>query len=96
MPFKDVEKKRAYQRDYKRRQRERRAAQAQRVTKVYLCVRHPQLRIGGVAQFQDGFYVTGCLEKQRIIEEYKGFGTFIVAWAAEPSLGPGPGGEFIL
>jgi hypothetical protein len=96
MPFKDVEKKRAYQRDYKRRQREWRAAQAQRVTKAYLCTRHPHLQIAGVVQFQDGFYVTGCLEKQRIIEEYEGFGSFIVGWPVEPDLGPGPGGEFIL
>ena len=69
-------------REYKRRQKRLRSAQP--LLKVYLCVRHPHLRIGGSILFQDGFYVTASREEQEVIEAYEGYGVFIVGWRGEP------------
>jgi hypothetical protein len=95
MPYKDVEQRRTYMREYKRRQKRLRAAQPH--LKVYLCVRHPHLRIGGSILFQDGFYVTASREEQEVIEAYEGYGVFIVGWRAEPDAGRlGRSGVFLL
>jgi hypothetical protein len=95
MPYKDITQRRTYMREYKRRQK--RLRDAQPLLKVYLCVRHPNLRIGGSILFRDGFYVTASREEQQVIEAYEGYGVFIVGWRAEPDVRIlGPSGVFIL
>ncbi len=86
MPFKDLDKRRTYQREYKRwqRARERLSNLCQTpVRKAYLCPRVPYLRLPGIA-FQNGFFVTDRPEEQKRIEEDTSYGTHIFSWVLEP------------
>jgi hypothetical protein len=96
MPYKDPERKREYQKDYRARLREAKArAQSPPARRVYFCSRYPSLKIGNSIKFVDSFFVTSCPEQQRLIESFEGYGSFICSWPADP--GPDKGSQdFIL
>lgn len=83
MPFKDAEARRAYQRQYKRRQR-----QIQRKIKpflgfrAYVCPRFPGLGVG-LANFQGGFLITNRIDVQRQVERHPEFGVHIFRLALD-------------
>ena len=86
MPYKDLEKRRVYQREYKRRlrARQRLARRSQTpVRKAYICLRFPEPRLPGMA-FQDGWLVTDDLEVQASIEQHLEYGRHIFGWRVEP------------
>lgn len=94
MPFKDPERKRQYQTEYKARLREARTqAQSPLVRKIYFCSRYPSLKLGPAVTFRNSFFVTGDPEKQRFIEGCLEYGRLIVSWSVDPSAGDK---EFIL
>jgi hypothetical protein len=60
LPYKDLEQRRRYDREYKRRLRARTGLTKlgrTRGRKAYLCPRFPGLRIQGLA-FRDGWFIT--------------------------------------
>ncbi len=86
MPYKDAEKRRIYQRDYKRRQR----AQAgltnpgrPGMRRAYVCYKLPSLRFPGII-FKSGLFVTDRPEEQARIEEDPMYGSEIFSWVLEP------------
>jgi len=76
MPYKDPEKRRTYQREYKRRLRANEGltstCQTQTV-RAYICFKAPQLRLPGIA-FKFGLFVTDQLEEQAMIENDELYG----------------------
>lgn len=86
MPYKDLEKRRLYQRKYKRRLRAQQGLTGRsqtRVHKAYICLKAPQLRLPGMV-FQDGWFVTDEPEQQSHLEQHPLYGREIFSWRLEP------------
>jgi hypothetical protein len=84
--YKDLEKRRLYQRKYKRRLRAQQGLTNRVQTqgrKAYICLRVPHLRLSGIP-FQDGWFVTDNLEEQAQIEQNPSYGREIFSWRLEP------------
>jgi hypothetical protein len=83
VPYKDPEKRRQFQKEYKRKWR---AAQAKnhpfKGVKVYLCARFPSLNVG-LASFDGGFLITGRRDVQLQVERHPEFGRFIIPLAVD-------------
>lgn len=83
MPYADPEKRRQFQREYKRKWRK---AQGKinllRAFKIYLCVRIPDLRMPG-ASFRDSFLITSDPEVQARVERHREFGRSIFPLALD-------------
>jgi hypothetical protein len=79
MPYKDPERRRAYDRRYKQ---ERRRAASQSATRGgkpqgYLCYRHPNFRLPGGVSFHEGILVTADPRVQDAVEQSPEFGQVI-------------------
>jgi hypothetical protein len=86
VPYKDPEKRRRYDREYKRRMRAQQGLTNRGQTrgrKAYICLRVPHLRLPGIA-FQDGWFVTDKPEEQARIEQNPSYGREIFSWRLEP------------
>jgi hypothetical protein len=86
LPYKDLEKRRRYDREYKRLLRAQQGLThlgQTRVRKAYICLRVPHLRLPGIT-FQDGWFVTDQPEEQAKIEQNPSYGREIFSWPLEP------------
>jgi hypothetical protein len=85
MPYANVEKRRQFQREYKRKWRE---AQTKihplQGFKIYICPRFPFLWVGRV-QFNSGFLITNSAEVQAQVVAHREFGKFIFPIALDLS-----------
>jgi hypothetical protein len=83
MPYADPEKRRQFQKAYKRRWREKQAKiNPLRAFKIYLCVRIPNLRMPG-ASFRDSFLITADPKVQGRVERHREFGRSIFPLALD-------------
>jgi hypothetical protein len=86
LPYKDAEQRRTYQRDY---QRKRRAKEGLTnpcqtlMTKAYVCLKIPQLRLPGIV-FKGGLFVTDQRAEQERIEMDPLYGNGIFSWVVQP------------
>jgi hypothetical protein len=86
MPYKDLEKRRSYDREYKRRLRSQKALTNDSqppIRKAYICFKLPHLRLPGIP-FVDGWFITDNPEEQTRIEESPWYGSAIFSWQVEP------------
>jgi hypothetical protein len=82
MPHKDPEKRRRYQREYKRRQRARERLYSlgqPRGVKAYICWRVPSYRLPGIT-FKNCLFVTADPQEQARIEADALYGLDIFGW----------------
>ena len=84
MPYKDPEKRREYQREYKRRQRAGLSNPGEPVTKCYFSLDDPELNLGHGVEFGERYYFTADPEEQDFIESHEGYGEYILSWEVEP------------
>lgn len=85
-PYKDLETRRRYDREYKRRLRAQTGLTKPRLTrrrKANICFGFPGLRIHDLA-FRDGWLITDNPEEQAIIEQDPDYGKHIFSWWLEP------------
>jgi hypothetical protein len=86
LPYKDLEKRRSYDREYKRRLRGQKGltnAGQTTVRKAYICLKVPHLRLPGIP-FRDGWFITDNPEEQARIEQSPFYGSAIFSWRLEP------------
>ena len=86
MPYKDLEERRRYDREYKRRLRAQQGLTSlgqTPVRKAYICLKVPPLRLPGMV-FQDGWLISDNPEEQAIIEQHQSYGREIFSWRLEP------------
>jgi hypothetical protein len=82
LPYKDLEKRRRYDREYKRRLRGQKGltnSGQTRVRKAYICLKVPHLRLPGIA-FRDGWFITDNPDEQKNIEQGPFYGRDIFSW----------------
>ncbi len=86
MPFRDQNRRREYDRVYKRQRRRAASMFAPRPAEVraYLCHRHPHYRLPGGISFHEGILVTNDPAVQDVIEEAAEFGQVIFRVALMP------------
>jgi hypothetical protein len=86
MPYKDPDRRREYDRLYKRERRQEASRFAPRPTEVraYVCSRYPNLRLSGAVQFESGLLVTADPAVQDVIEQSQEFGQFVFRLALVP------------
>jgi len=88
MPYADPEKRRQFQREYKRKWRK---AQTKihplQGLKIYICPRFPFFRLGR-EQFNGGFLITDKPEVQAQVEAHHEFGKFIFPLAMDLTCTP--------
>jgi len=87
VPYKDLEQKRRYDREYKRRLRAQQDLTSRGQTpghKAYICLKFPQLRLRPGIVFLDGWFVTDDPEQQALIEQHPEYGKHIFSWRLEP------------
>jgi hypothetical protein len=79
MPFRDQNRRREYDRVYKRQRRRAASMFATRPTEVraYVCSRYPNLRLSGAVQFESGLLVTADPVVQDAVELSPEFGKVI-------------------
>jgi hypothetical protein len=86
LPYKDSEKRRSFQREYQRRRRAKEGltnpCQPQ-MSKAYICLKFPHLRLPGIA-FQGGLFVTDQPDEQALIEQDPMYGHGIFSWVVQP------------
>jgi hypothetical protein len=86
LPYKDLEQRRRYDREYKRRLRARQRLARRSQTpgrKAYICLKVPHLRLPGIA-FQDGWLISDNPQEQARIEQHPEYGRHIFSWRLEP------------
>jgi hypothetical protein len=87
MPYKDPERRRQFDREYKRNMRQKTALSSpscqSQIRKAYLCIQVPHLRLPG-AIFKGGLFVTDDPRIQAEIEADSAYGTHIFSWILEP------------
>jgi len=76
LPFKDPERRRAYDRRYKQKRRRAASRSTPRPTEVraYICHRYPNFRLPGGIQFEGGLLVTADPAVQDAVEQSPEFG----------------------
>jgi hypothetical protein len=86
MPFRDQNRRREYDRVYKRQRRRAASRSAPKTseTRAYLCHRHPHYRLPGGISFHEGILVTNDPAVQDVIEEAAEFGQVIFRVALVP------------
>jgi len=88
MPYKDPEKRRQFQREYKPKLRKaQEKINPLRAFRVYICPRFPYLRLGR-EQFRDGFLITDDPEVQAEVKRHEAFGKFIFPIALDLTYTP--------
>jgi hypothetical protein len=89
MPYADPEKRRQFQRQYKRRWRARQARIHPLLGfKIYLCLRFPGLHIPGATSFINGFLITDDPEVQAKVEAHELFAKAIFPLALDLTCTP--------
>jgi hypothetical protein len=89
MPYTDVERRRRFQREYKRKCRARQAKiQPLLGFKIYLCMRFPGLHIPGATSFFNGFLITDDPEVQAKVEAHDLFAQHIFPLALDLTCTP--------
>ena len=86
MPYKDLEKRRSFQREYQRRRRAKEGLTnpcRPLMSKAYVCLKYPQLRLPGIA-FKFGFFVTNQPDMQAMIERDPMYGNYIFSFIIQP------------
>jgi hypothetical protein len=86
LPYKDLEARRRYDREYKRRLRARQGATGRNQTpvrKAYICLRFPNLRLPGI-NFREGWFITDNAAEQELLEQDPEYGRHIFSWRLEP------------
>lgn len=86
MPYKDLEQRRRYDREYKQRLRAQQGLTRRGQTpgrKAYICLRVPHLRLGAIV-FQDGWFISDNPEEHAILEQHPDYGRHIFSWRVEP------------
>ena len=86
MPYKDLEQRRVYQREYKRRLRARQKLihpGQTRVRKAYICFKFPELELPAMP-FRHGWFVTDNPDEQARIEQDPLYGKEIFSWRLDP------------
>jgi hypothetical protein len=82
MPYADVEKRRRFQRAYKRKWRAKQAKiHPLRAVRLYFCQRFPGLHVSGAGTFCKSFLITHSEEEQRAVETHDLFGEHIFCLA---------------
>ncbi len=87
VPYKDLEQRRRYDRESKRRLRARQGLTRHRPasgSKAYICLKYPHLRLLPGIVFRDGWLVTDDLEVQARIEQDPEYGRHMFSWRLEP------------
>jgi hypothetical protein len=87
VPYKYLEQKRRYDREYKRWLRAKQGLTSRsqtRVRKAYICLKFPQIRLLPGIVFLNGWLVTDDLEVQVRIEQDPVYGRHIFSWRLEP------------
>jgi hypothetical protein len=80
MPYADPERRRQFQRDYKRKWREnQKKSSYSRGFRVYVCPSFPDFRLIARAHFNNGFLITNDAEVQAQVEAHREFGRRIFA-----------------
>jgi len=88
MPLKDVEKRRHFQRQYKRKWRAKQAKIRPLMGfKVFLCLRFPTFHVAGTSFF-NGFLITDDPEVQADVVAHELFGKDIFALAIDFTCAP--------
>jgi hypothetical protein len=85
LPYKDLEKRRSFQREYQRRRRAKEGLTnpcRPLMRKAYVCLKYPQLRLPGIA-FKFGIFVTDQPDLQSMIERDQMYGNYIFSWILE-------------
>ncbi len=95
MPYADVERRRKFQREYKRKWRARQGKINPLLGfKIYVCPRFPRLPVGLGHFFDGGFLITNREDVQRIVEAHPEFARHIFPVAVDLDLvGPLMGEE---
>jgi hypothetical protein len=87
VPYKDLEQRRRYDREYKRRLRAQQALTSPSQTpvrKAYICLKFPNVRLLPGIVFLDGWFVTNNPQQQALIEQNLEYGKHIFSWRLEP------------
>jgi hypothetical protein len=88
MPYADVEKRRQFQREYKRRWRKaQEKINPLRAFRVYICPRFPFFRLARVS-FDNGFLITRDVAVQAEVERHHEFSRFIFPLAMDLTCTP--------
>jgi hypothetical protein len=88
MPYADPEKRRQFQREYKRKWRKKQEKiNPLCAFKIYICPRFPFLWMTR-EQFNGGFLITNKPETQAEVEAHRDFGKFIFPLAIDITCGP--------
>lgn len=79
MPYKDPDRRKTYDRLYKRARRQAECRSNVRPTEVraYICHRHPNLRLPGGISFHEGILVTADPVVQDFVEQSPEYGQVI-------------------
>ncbi len=88
MPYKNLERRRQFQREYKKQWRQKQQAQSTGQFKAYICPHNPFLRVGPGLSFENGFLVTNQRDAQTLIEGHSAFGRHIFKIALDFSGAP--------
>jgi hypothetical protein len=82
VPYSNVERRRQFQREYKRKWRAKQAKiQPMAAFRIYFCQRYPTLHISGAGTFFNSFLISNDREAQRMIEAHDLFGVHIFCLA---------------
>lgn len=88
MPYANPEKRRQFQREYKRKWRKtQEKINPLRAFRVYICPRFPYLWVGRV-QFNGGFLITDNPEVQAEVEAHHAFAQFVFPLALDLTCAP--------
>lgn len=88
MPYKDPDRRRQFQREYKRKwRRTQEKINPLRGVKIYICPTFPHLWVGR-EQFRDAFLITANSETQVQVERHHEFGKFIFPLAMDLTCTP--------
>jgi hypothetical protein len=88
VPYADPERRRQFQREYKRKRRkEQEKINPLRGFKIYICLRFAYIWVGR-EQFNGGFLITNNPETQTKVEAHSYFAKFIFPLALDLTCGP--------
>jgi hypothetical protein len=88
VPYADVERRRQFHREYKRRMRQAQGKQSPlREFKIFVCTRFPTLSVGGTT-FYNGFLITDDPTVQDQVRRHQLFGRAIFPLALDLSVTP--------
>lgn len=85
MPYADLERRRRYHREYRRKQRAQQGLtnpSETRLRKAYICPKAPNLRLSG-AVFKGGLFVTDDPRIQAVVEGDPAYGSYVFGWTLE-------------